>query len=79
MVDSTYLHILLIVSTEFIGYFPMVVSPESITQSVPSNIALATSETSALVGLELSLMEASISVATIANLAFWRHFSIMFF
>ena len=57
----------------------MVVSPDSITQSVPSNIALATSDTSALVGLGLSCMEASISVATIANLPFWRHFVIMLF
>ena len=38
------------------GYLPMAVSPESITASVPSYTALATSVTSALVGLGLSLI-----------------------
>ena len=32
------------------GYFPTAVSPESITASVPSRIAFATSEASARVG-----------------------------
>jgi hypothetical protein len=32
------------------GYIPLAVSPESITQSAPSITALATSETSARVG-----------------------------
>ena len=79
MVDSTYLHILLIIATAAIGCFAIVVSPDSITQSVPSSTALATSETSALDGLGFSYMEANISVATIANLPFWRHFVIMLF
>ena len=40
-------------STAFTGYFPFAVSPDNITQSAPSNTALATSEPSARVGLGL--------------------------
>ena len=55
------------------GYLPTVVSPDNITASVPSNTALATSDTSALVGLALFFIDSNISVATITNLPFSRH------
>ena len=50
------------------GYLPTAVSPESITASVPSKMALATSETSARVGLGLSIIDWSICVAVITGL-----------
>ena len=42
------------------GYRPVAVSAESITASVPSKMALATSETSARVGVESSTIDSSI-------------------
>lgn len=36
--------------TDWIGYVPLAVSPDNMTQSAPSRTALATSETSARVG-----------------------------
>ena len=68
-------------STASMGYLPPAVSPESITQEVPSNTALATSETSARVGRGLRIMESSIWVAVMTGLPamvvaliifFWR-------
>ena len=50
------------------GYLPEAVSPESMTQEVPSNTALATSETSARVGRGLRIMESSIWVAVMTGL-----------
>src|SRR3972149_1191118 len=43
--------ILFIIETASTGYFPTAVSPDNIMASVPSTIALATSDASALVGL----------------------------
>ena len=57
----------------------MAVSPESITASVPSYTALATSVTSALVGLGLRIMESSIWVAVITILQASLHLRIIFF
>ena len=45
------------------GYLPEAVSPESMTQLVPSKTALATSLISARVGRGLRIMESSIWVA----------------
>src|SRR5690348_13747972 len=53
-----------IVETASTGYCPMLVSPDSITASAPSRTALATSDASARVGRELSIIESSICVAT---------------
>src|ERR1041385_4622415 len=54
-----------ILRTASTGYFPMEVSPESITTSVPSRTAFATSVTSARVGTGLSVIDSSIWVAVI--------------
>ena len=53
------------------GYFPIAVSPESMTALVPSNTAFATSEISALVGLGCSIMDSSICVAVTTILPLW--------
>ncbi len=50
------------------GYLPAAVSPDSIMASVPSNIELAISVTSALVGLGFLIIESSICVAVITGL-----------
>ena len=65
---STASMILAIVLTAMIGYLPTEVSPDSITASAPSSTALATSEASARVGRECSIIESSIWVATITGL-----------
>ena len=57
-----------IVSTVSTGNLPTALSPESITASVPSRIALATSEASARVGRGFSIMLSSICVAVITTL-----------
>ena len=57
-----------IVSTVSTGNFPTALSPESMTASVPSRIALATSEASARVGRGFSIMLSSIWVAVITTL-----------
>ena len=63
------------------GYFPVEVSAESITASAPSMIELATSLTSARVGVRLSIMVSIIWVAIITGIraslalrtnSFWR-------
>ena len=64
-----------IVSTVSIGYFPTLVSPESITASAPSRTAFATSEASARVGRGFSIIDSSIWVATITGLALRRALS----
>ena len=51
------------------GYCPTEVSPESITASAPSNTALATSFTSALVGDICVIIDSIIWVATITGFA----------
>ncbi len=51
---------LCMVSTASDGYDPLAVSPDNMTQSAPSNTALATSEASALVGRGLSVIDSNI-------------------
>src|SRR3954464_14585363 len=53
------------------GSRPTAVSCDSITASVPSKIALATSATSARVGRVDVTIDSSICVAVIAGFAFW--------
>ena len=79
IVDSVYSIIFLIVSTASTGYFPLAVSPESITALVPSRTALATSLVSARVGLGFLIMESSICVAVITVLPATLHFFIISF
>ena len=55
------------ISTASRGYAPAAVSPESITQSVPSSTALATSVASARVGRGAAIIESSICVAVITG------------
>ena len=62
---STPLIILPIVWITSTGYFPTDVSPESITASAPSITEFATSLTSALEGVRLSIMDSIIWVAII--------------
>ncbi|KAF0962562.1 hypothetical protein MLGJGCBP_04313 [Rhodococcus sp. T7] len=69
---STASTIRAIVRTVSITYFPTDVSPESITASAPSRTAFATSEASARVGREFSIIDSSICVATITGFAFSR-------
>ena len=57
----------------------MAVSPDSITASVPSYTALATSVTSALVGRGLRIMESNIWVAVITGLLASLHLRIISF
>jgi hypothetical protein len=56
-----------IASTARNGYFPAAVSPDSMTASVPSNSALATSLASARVGRGFSIMDSSICVAVMTG------------
>ena len=55
-------------STVSTGYLPAAVSAESMTASVPSSTALATSETSARVGTGDSIIDSIIWVAVIVTL-----------
>ena len=68
-----------IVRTVSIGYAPTLVSPESITASVPSSTAFATSDASARVGRGAEIIDSSIWVATMTGLALRRAFSTMSF
>ncbi len=52
-------------ATASTGYFPTAVSPDSITASVPSSSAFATSDTSARVGRGAAVIDSSIWVAVI--------------
>ena len=61
-----------IMATASRGYLPLAVSAESMTASVPSKIALATSLASARVGRGFSIIDSSICVAVITGL---RHSS----
>ena len=56
---------LAIALTTSTGYDPTAVSAESMTASVPSSTALATSNTSARVGIEFSIIDSIICVAVI--------------
>mmetsp|Transcript_15463 Transcript_15463/g.30845 ORF Transcript_15463/g.30845 Transcript_15463/m.30845 type:complete len:293 (+) Transcript_15463:1134-2012(+) len=62
--SSAWLTIVLMVLADRVGYWPLALSPLSMTQSAPSKTALPTSVTSARVGLGLRCMESSIWVAT---------------
>jgi hypothetical protein len=66
-------------STVSTGYLPAAVSAESITASVPSSTALATSETSARVGTGLWIIDSIICVAVMASLLCSRAMRIMRF
>jgi hypothetical protein len=57
-----------IVSTVSTGYRPAAVSADSITASVPSNTAFATSDTSARVGTGAWIIDSIICVAVIVSL-----------
>ena len=63
----------------FHGYLPAAVSADSITASVPSSTALATSLTSARVGTGLVIMDSIIWVAVITTLSCSRASLIMRF
>src|SRR6478672_8955553 len=67
---STASMIFAMVFTVTIGYLPTEVSPDNISASAPSSTALATSDASALVGRECSIIESSIWVATMTGFAF---------
>src|SRR5688500_3071119 len=58
-----------IIWTDSTGYFPTAVSAESITASVPSKMAFATSEASARVGSGFMIIDSSICVAVITSFA----------
>ena len=60
--------ILASIATASSGYLPIADSAESMTQSVPSRMALATSVASARVGRRLAVMESSICVAVMTGL-----------
>ncbi|GBE46445.1 hypothetical protein BMS3Bbin11_01546 [bacterium BMS3Bbin11] len=61
------------------GNFPTAVSADSITASVPSSTALATSVTSARVGICLSIIDSSICVAVMTTRSRLRPWEIIFF
>ena len=66
-------------STTLTGYLPLAVSADNMTASVPSSTALATSETSARVGIGLEIMDSIICVAVMVNLLSSRAMRIMRF
>ena len=65
---SASMQTLAMAATARSGNFPAAVSAESMTASVPSMTAFATSETSALVGWGFSIMDSIICVAVITTL-----------
>mmetsp|Transcript_7845 Transcript_7845/g.35071 ORF Transcript_7845/g.35071 Transcript_7845/m.35071 type:complete len:232 (+) Transcript_7845:2527-3222(+) len=79
MLTSASRQILLITRTASTGNAPAAVSPESITQSVPSRTAFATSVASARVGRGFFTIDSSICVAVTTGLPAALHFSIMSF
>ena len=68
-----------IASTALTGYLPTALSADSMTASVPSITALATSETSARVGTGLWIIDSIICVAVITTLKWWRAQAMMRF
>ena len=76
---SAAAQILAISCTVSSGYLPAAVSALSMTASVPSSTALATSLTSARVGTGLVIMLSIICVAVITNLSMSRAMRIIFF
>mmetsp|Transcript_27782 Transcript_27782/g.64055 ORF Transcript_27782/g.64055 Transcript_27782/m.64055 type:complete len:231 (-) Transcript_27782:402-1094(-) len=79
MVLSASRQIFCMMVTHSNGYLPLAVSPESMTQSVPSWIALATSVTSARVGRGLEIIDSSICVAVMTGLPALLHLEIIIF
>ena len=59
-------------ATTSTGYLPTAVSADSMTASVPSSTALATSKTSARVGIELLIMDSIIWVAVMTRRSILR-------
>lgn len=78
-VFSASVVVLAMMSTDSKGYLPPADSPESMTQSVPSKTAFATSEASALVGLGANYIDSSIWVAVTTGLPALLASSIMYF
>ena len=70
--DSASLEMAAMVLTAATGKSPLAVSPDSITQSAPSMIALATSLASALVGRGFFAIASSIIVATMMGFPAWE-------
>mmetsp|Transcript_67918 Transcript_67918/g.162591 ORF Transcript_67918/g.162591 Transcript_67918/m.162591 type:complete len:253 (-) Transcript_67918:45-803(-) len=70
---------LAMISTAVSGNDPFAVSPESMTASVPSNTALATSVISARVGSGFVIIDSSICVAVTTNFPAMLHFVISHF
>ena len=68
-----------IIMTASAGYFPAAVSSESMTASVPSSIAFATSVASARVGRGLSTIRCSIWVAVMTGFPRALHLRMMDF
>ena len=77
--SSVLFEIVAIILTASTGYLPFADSPDNITASVPSKIALATSPASALVGLGFLIIESSICVAVITGFPALLHFLIIIF
>mmetsp|Transcript_12972 Transcript_12972/g.45038 ORF Transcript_12972/g.45038 Transcript_12972/m.45038 type:complete len:388 (-) Transcript_12972:477-1640(-) len=77
--SSASSHIPAMVCTASSGYAPAAVSPLSMTQSVPSSTALATSVASARVGLGAAIMLSSICVAVMTGFAARLHLRIIIF
>merc|ERR1719361_3242687 len=76
---SASLEILAIIFTLCTGYLPLATSPDNITQSDPSSTALATSDTSARVGLGFLIIDSNICVATITGFPTMLHLEIIIF
>ncbi len=76
---SASTQIVAIVSMVSTGYLPAALSAESITASVPSSTALATSDTSARVGTGLWIIDSIICVAVMVVLFISRAMRIMRF
>src|SRR5213078_615261 len=78
-VCSASMQIRSIAWTTSTGYLPLAVSAESITASVPSSTAFATSDTSARVGTGLEIIDSIIWVAVMVSLLCSRPSRIIFF
>lgn len=68
MADSASRHNLSMVRVHSTGYLPFALSPDNMTQSAPSMIALTTSDDSALVARGLNVIDSNICVAQIPGL-----------
>merc|ERR1711935_1273332 len=68
--------ILAMIETASVGYSPLAVSPDNMTQSAPSRTALATSDPSARVGRGFLTIDSSICVAQMTGLPALLHLAI---